>query len=470
MPQAANISRAYFRRLGKDTTSAEADTLAQFLSDLADIGVLHLATDAWSLRSAYNVGSGATVKGIFGRTDITLSNSPTWGTSGVTFNGTTQTGSGTLPTTQAAGTVIVVAAGGGSQPTSFASLASLAASTGRTTGGSVATILHNAGGPIIPYSYNGTSGIAGTTPTYLYYAATDTGFRFHAMTNANAAAAGSVTFHVDGCLASQQTAGGSYTGFVTATNSDRLVVAGSWNGAAAELFFSGTVAFAMVFKTQLTETQIQRIYASLRSTVCSGLQWVRHMFIDGDSQANAFTNSTATDRWHNKLSLTAGQRWYAKTWQSNTAASIPASSGQTSAQRLAAYEGLCPGQKPIATGDTSYYFLCVGVNDISSNLTAAATMANIQALCSKARRDGMKVILFGLPAWILNTNAQQLAEHKALQGLIRSFGQSSDVTLYVPLDTMFGSWNSANFVDGVHLGPIAQTAIANYIYAAIPTP
>ena len=49
----------------------------------------------YPMKSAQNAGSGATVYSLGGLTtnDITLVNSPTWGSTGITFNGTTQYGS-----------------------------------------------------------------------------------------------------------------------------------------------------------------------------------------------------------------------------------------------------------------------------------------------------------------------------------------------------------------------------------------
>lgn len=489
MSQAQNIARSYFRRLGKDTTSAESDATAQFVEDLSDIGVLHLAADAWSLRSAFNVGSGSTVRGLLGRSNITLTNSPTWGTSGITFNGTNQSGSATLPATQTTGTLIAVFASAGSQPTNFAVIAALPTAAGRATGGTggqIGTIGFNNQSAINCAIYDGTTSLVLSSPTYLYYGPADARFRMYAITNGSTTASGGLTQQVDGCLASQMVdnfptpgtnSGGISTGLATVNAVDRVTVASSWSGAAADLFFNGTISFVMVFTTQLTETQIQAIYVSLRKTICAGLAWTRNVFIDGDSQAAADGLGLATDKWHNKLLLTASQRWYGKIWMSNTNtvsgdANIPATGGQTSVQRLAAYDALCPGQKPIVADDKSYYILCVGINDIGiSLLPAADTFLNIQALLGKAKRDGMKTILFGLPDWINYQNERRRKEFKALQSSIAAFGGSPGaVDLYVPLDTRFGRHNYNEFIDGVHLNAASNTWIADYIYAAIPNP
>lgn len=489
MSQAQNIARSYFRRLGKDSTSSEAEATAQFCEDLSDLGVLHLVADAWCLRSAFNVGSGATVRGLLGRSNITLTNSPTWGTSGVTFNGTNQSGSATLPATQTTGTLIAVFAGAGSQPTNFAVIAALPSAAGRATagtGGQIGTIGFNNQSAINCVIYDATSVQTLVSPTYLYYGPSDARFRMYAITNGSTTASGGLTQQVDGCLASQMVdnfptpgvnSGGITTGLATVNAVDRVTIASSWSGAVADLFFNGTVAFVMVFTTQLTEAQIQAIYVSLRKTICAGLAWTRNVFIDGDSQAAADGLGLATDKWHNKLLLTAGQRWYGKCWMSNTNtvsgdSNIPATGGQTSVQRLAAYEGLCPGQKPIVPDDVGYYMLCVGINDVGvSGLTADATFTNIRALLGKAKRDGMKTVLFGLPDWINFQNESRRKEFKALQKLIYDFGSSQGaVDLYVPLNIRYSEHSPSNYIDGVHLNPTAQTYIADYIYAAIPNP
>lgn len=73
------------------TDTAALNTLTEYLKEesLYDNFVIY------PMKSAQNAGSGSTVYSLGGKTDndITLTNSPTWGVSGITFNGTNQYGS-----------------------------------------------------------------------------------------------------------------------------------------------------------------------------------------------------------------------------------------------------------------------------------------------------------------------------------------------------------------------------------------
>ena len=455
--------------MGLDSPGAAAGQTSALLEGLGTLGIAHLVTDAWNFRSSHNIGSGATVQGIFGRSNVTLTNSPTWGTNGVTFNGTTQSGSATLPKTQTNCTLIAVFAGAGTQA-SNAAIAGLITAAGRATGGTgghIGTILYNGANPIQAAAYNGSTAATLVAPSQMYYQVSDTNFRMYGLTNTSS---GNMTMNVDGCLPSEFTTPATVASVASTNAADRVTIASSWSGAAAELFFSGTVAFVMVFNSVLTPVQIQSVYKLLRTTVCSGIPWQNTIYIDGDSQAAATTLGTAGDRWMNKLYLTTAQRWYGKVWQGAPAAGVgmPAASGNTSTQRVAAYAANCVGQKPLVPADKSTYVLCVGVNDIAAGISTDQSMTNINTLLANARRDGMRTVLMGLPDWANAATPVQYSRFKDLQARIRTL--SGTVDLYVPLDTKYGRHNLGDFVDGVHLGALAQTYIADFIFAAFPTP
>jgi len=81
---------AYFDRAGVTDATAKSQINA-FVLGIKDLG-LWSSMVSWPLRSTQNAGAGSTAYSLggLGIYNGTLGNSPTWGTDGITFNGTTQ--------------------------------------------------------------------------------------------------------------------------------------------------------------------------------------------------------------------------------------------------------------------------------------------------------------------------------------------------------------------------------------------
>lgn len=79
---------AYFDRAGVTDAVAKSQINA-FVKGVKDLGLYNNMV-SWPLRSAQNKGSGTTAYSLggFGTYDGTLTNGPTWGASGITFDGT----------------------------------------------------------------------------------------------------------------------------------------------------------------------------------------------------------------------------------------------------------------------------------------------------------------------------------------------------------------------------------------------
>lgn len=451
---AHNLARNYFRRLGKSASSAECDTLGNCLSQIQDLGVLGALQEMWIHRSAYNAGSGATSFGVLGRANMSLVATPTWGVNGLTFNGTTQYGTATLPVGMVTGTLIAISQGDVAGQAAFASVASIVAAAGRSAagGGTIGSILHNNLGGLSTQGYTGAVGtdqIQFATP----YGINDQCFRLFAVASDVGPAMANWCDWIRTAHATPQ----------TFTNANTMVTnAALFDNPGYSLFYKGTIAVSLAFNVALSDTVMQAIYSILRRTVASGLPWCQRVTIEGDSQANATTNGVDTDRWHNKLMLTAGNSWYGNAYRD-----LQATSGHTSTQRLAAYNSAVFPSRPRNTDDRSWYMLLVGINDLATDVPAATVHANILTMLGQARRDGFRTLVFTLPAH-QTLSARQELERRALNERLRGSGRA--VNFVVDLGARFTAWDAALYLDTVHLNPAGNTIVKDLTLAKISSP
>lgn len=451
-----NLAKQYFRRLGKSASSPECDTLGNCISQLIDLGVFSSLQEIWIHRSAYNLGSGASVSGVLGRAAMVLTATPTWGTNGITFNGTTQYGSATIPTGTLAGSLIVVCQGDVTGQAAFGTPGSIVAAAGRSAagGGTVGSIYHNNLGGLQTDAFTGalqTDQLAfnpGVPITSAY-------FRFLAFAN-------------DGGTAMANWVDTYRTPHVTprtTVNLNTMVTnAAGYDNPGYSLFYKGTFAATLAFNSALTDAQMQAIYRILRTTICSGLLWTQTVTVEGDSQAAATNNAADTDRWHYKLIQTPGTSWGGKAYRN-----VQAVGGQTAVQRLAAYSSAVTPWIPKALEDRSWFILCEGINDIAADAKGQDVWTTVAAHLALARRDGFRTMLMTLPAHQTLTGFQEVQRRLYNDIAISQIGRRAYDVL-IDLATTFKTWDASLYNDSVHLNPAANTTVANLIVAQLPTP
>jgi hypothetical protein len=452
---AHTLAANYFRRLGLNASAPECDTLGAFIQGLIDIGVLGSLMEGWIHRSTYNKGSGATSYGFMGRANMSLVSSPTWSTSGIVLNGSTQYGTATLPKGVTSGSLIIVGQGVVGGEASFAALGSLVAPAGRSAagGGAVCQLYHNSTGPMSSDGFTGTQGtdLLACSPAYNNYMQY---FRmFGVAVDSTIPAASNWCDYTISNHATPR----------TMTNLSTMVTNGAlFDNPGYSLFYSGTIALCLAFSTPLTDAQMQAVYALIRRTVGSGLSWVPMVVIEGDSQGAGSANAADTDRWNYKLLLQAGINWYGKGLRT-----VQATGGQTAVQRLAAYNSAVFPFRYRGGDEKPWCIVCEGANDLVVDTTADTLFSTVSQHLALMRRDGFKTIVTTLP-FNLNLTAYQNQQRLGFNERLRNAPRLYDYL--VDLGAKWPAWNGTDYLDNVHLGPIGNTTFANLIVAKVASP
>jgi hypothetical protein len=454
------LAQAYFRRNGLNVSSTECDTLGAFFQGLVDYGLLSIMAEGWIHRSAYNKGSGSTISaGLLGKSNMTLVASPTWGTSGLTFNGSTQYGTAVIPKGLTAGSLVVVHNGASTgQVTAFAEIGSIVHTLGRSnaSGGGFCNMYYNStNGPMGADCFNGSasSDQKFATPNYI---PKFSGFRMHTSAmDGTAVASPANSIWSDATIASHATPRAITNACTMVTN------AAAYDNPGYSLFYTGTIAMSFVFSAALTQAQVNGLNLLIRRTVASGLQWNNLFIVEGDSQAAG--NLTDPNKWSSYVTETVDVAWYGKAVRT-----IQAVGGQTATQRLSAYSSSTGLFKPVSPMDyRPLVFLLEGTNDLINGVPSPQVWSDISAHLSLMKQDAFKIIMCTIPA-NQGLSVAQEAERLKLNNFIRNnpgyYDYLIDAGLY------WSTWNATDFGDQVHLNAVGAPKLANLVLAAVPTP
>jgi hypothetical protein len=174
----------------------------------------------------------------------------------------------------------------------------------------------------------------------------------------------------------------------------------------------------------------------------------------GDSITVAST--AGTSGWANTLTLALPYPWIV---------SGHAFSGKTSANILSEWTNAIRG------GPFGTVAVWIGVNDISTSITAATAWGNIQTVADQVRADAQRLILFtvtpfkGYTGWTTDKEAQR----KLLNTSIRDYATAHAEVLLIDTDALFNDGSDALIVDAdygdhLHLNATAQAQVGTAVY------
>lgn len=227
--------------------------ISQFFTGLKKNSWFGDLLEGWTFRSAQSMGSGATAPGMKGFMSCTLTNSPTWGTTGITLNGTTQY----LVSASNIGIL-------GLQPRTLISINTSASGSrgfiahGAVTGAGLSEIGYLSGisvfnsMPTTPDTVTVNTGAAPTPGNFAMYAGAGDGLNYNIIHSFDFASYQAIT---------------ATTGANT-TNSAIYVGVRSGGGS---LFNPGTHAAAFVLNTYFSNANFQTFYALYKGTIGQGL-------------------------------------------------------------------------------------------------------------------------------------------------------------------------------------------------------
>ena len=249
-------AREFIQRAGVTDAGGRAQ-LNQFVRGVKTLG-LWSSMVCWPLRSSQNAGTGTTAYSLggLGTYDGTLTNGPTWGTDGITSNGTTQ--------------VITTAY---TPPLLSASDVSCCAAL-TLTGKNNSSVI--AGNRANGFSFAGFWGV--TTTSVIAWAATGT----NAQSNASPSAVLGTPFFYHGLAGTRSGATQLHTEVgINTNNRVTATTAGTTSGSAKVVTLlddgntnnrlEGTAAWIALFNGTVTKAQSDQIFSLYKSTLGTGL-------------------------------------------------------------------------------------------------------------------------------------------------------------------------------------------------------
>jgi lysophospholipase L1-like esterase len=180
---------------------------------------------------------------------------------------------------------------------------------------------------------------------------------------------------------------------------------------------------------------------------------------EGDSLTAASANPANLNKWPAQLPILSP--YFAQGTSHNFA-----KPGTKSSRLPGEFATQAHTVKP-AKGQTGYFFVWAGTNDLARGAAAEAVYENLRMTWQLARADGYKVVAFTVPPARAITGDQEISRAQ-LNGMI--LGDRSAYDLVIRAHDLLPNPSNTNLFlgDGTHLTRAGNTLIAKTVAATVP--